>query len=216
MRVGKLAARPGNLGHAFGHLRAAQRVGLWIFAGDGVELPAGLGHRLHADDARRQPHADRGGGRAAAAVRHAQHRLVGRADRRFLAFEGDMSECWADAADRQAKAPAAPMTNLRTIENLQTSHVNRAGARPGPLKSRQVQAAVGGACEGPARIARPRPADIGGSVGPRVSRCAGVSRSSTRTPADSATGPAIGAECAAVVGGAFPRARNRPRRCHGR
>ena len=76
VRVEQLAARPGNLGHAFGHLRAAQGVGLGIFAGDGVELPAGLRHRLHADDAGRQPHADRGGGRAVAAVRHAQHRLV--------------------------------------------------------------------------------------------------------------------------------------------
>src|SRR5689334_21740166 len=60
--VGKLAARPGNLGHTFGHLGAAQRVGLGIFSAHDVELPARLRHRLHADDALGNADADRGGG----------------------------------------------------------------------------------------------------------------------------------------------------------
>ena len=49
-----------------------------------------LRHRLDRDHSIGNAHAQRDRGRALAAMRDAQHCLVGCADRRFLGFEGDM------------------------------------------------------------------------------------------------------------------------------
>ena len=59
----------------------------------------GFGIGLTRDHPFGNADADRGGGGAFAAVRHAQHRLVGRADRRFLSFEGDMGGRGANEDD---------------------------------------------------------------------------------------------------------------------
>ena len=55
-----------------------------------VSVQPGLGIGFDADHAFRNADAERGRGGAFAAVRHAQHRLVGGADRRFAVFEGDV------------------------------------------------------------------------------------------------------------------------------
>src|SRR5262245_2264691 len=68
--IGELAARPGDLGHTFSHLGAAQREGLGVFSAHDIELPARLRHRLYANHSLGNADADRGGGSALAAVRH--------------------------------------------------------------------------------------------------------------------------------------------------
>src|SRR5262245_45907315 len=93
VRIGELPARPGKLAHAFGHLGAAQRIGLGVFSAHDVELPARLRHRLHANDAFGNADADRGGGSAFATVRHAHDGLVGGRNRRLLLLQSDVRRC---------------------------------------------------------------------------------------------------------------------------
>src|SRR5262249_31248644 len=93
VRVGELTAGPRDLGYAFGHLGAAQRIGPGVPAGDGVELPAGLRHRLHANHAVGDAHADGGSGGALTAMGHAHDCLVGGADRRLFRFKCDVRKC---------------------------------------------------------------------------------------------------------------------------
>src|SRR5690606_28661567 len=90
--VRQLAAAPDHFLDAFRDLRAVVLVGLLVLALHGFQLPAGLRHRLHGDDAFRNLDADDLGRLAVAAVRHTQHRLVSGADGRFLDFEGGVGE----------------------------------------------------------------------------------------------------------------------------
>ena len=102
------AAAPRDLGHALAELGAVKiLVGLGVLAGDGVDLPARLEHRLDRDHAFGNAHAQGDRGRAVAAVRHAHHRLVGRADRRFPGFKADMGGRRADAERRRRRREQA-------------------------------------------------------------------------------------------------------------
>jgi hypothetical protein len=65
-----------------------------VFSGvlslDGLDIPAGLRHRLHRDHAFRDLDANLDGWRTSTAMRHGKHRLVERAERRLAIFQNDM------------------------------------------------------------------------------------------------------------------------------
>src|ERR1035437_950762 len=88
--VGQLAAAPNHLLDAFRQFGAVIVVVGGISALDNIDIPAGLRHRLHRDHAFGDLNAELDRGRTGAAVRHAEHRPVIRADRRLTTFQRDM------------------------------------------------------------------------------------------------------------------------------
>ena len=91
--VGELAAAPHHFLDAFGQFAAVKLILGGVFALDRLEGPARLRHRLDADHAFRNLHPQLDGRRSRAAMRHGEHRLVVRADRRLPLLEGDMRGC---------------------------------------------------------------------------------------------------------------------------
>ena len=144
--------RPADLGHAFRELGIVEViVGLAVLARWVVgERPAGLGHRLHGDDAVGDAHAQRNGRGAVAAVRHAQHALERRADLGLLGFQRDVSGCRRDGDGDQRADDGGRVVDvfrfsrerMRGAPNAPHVEVSRSGEkRRGARRVRRVNGA---------------------------------------------------------------------------